>query len=33
VDLKEIEWEGEDWICRAQDWEQWRALVKTVMTL
>jgi hypothetical protein len=33
IDLREIEWEGVDWIDLAQDREQWRALVNTVMNL
>jgi hypothetical protein len=31
VDVKEIEWEGEKWIHLAQDRDQWRSLVKTVI--
>jgi hypothetical protein len=31
VDLKEIGWDGMDWIKLAQDRDQWRALVKVVM--
>jgi hypothetical protein len=33
MDLGEIGWDGRDWIERAQDRDQWRALVKTVMNL
>jgi hypothetical protein len=33
VDLKEIGWGGMDWTDLAQDREQWRALVNTVMNL
>jgi hypothetical protein len=33
IDLREIEWDGVDWIDRAQDKDQWRALVNTVMNL
>jgi hypothetical protein len=33
IDLKEIGWEGVDWICLAQDSSQWWALVNTVMNL
>jgi hypothetical protein len=33
MDLKEIGWEGMDWIDLAQDRDQWRALVNTVMNL
>jgi hypothetical protein len=32
-DLREIEWNGMDWIDLAQDRDQWRALVNTVMNL
>jgi hypothetical protein len=31
--LKEIEWDGVDWIELAQDRDEWRALVNTVMNL
>jgi hypothetical protein len=31
IDLREIEWGGMDWIDLAQDRDQWRALVNTVM--
>jgi hypothetical protein len=31
MDLREIEWGGMDWIDLAQDRDQWRALVNTVM--
>jgi hypothetical protein len=30
MDLREIEWDGVDWIDMAQDMDQWRALVNTV---
>jgi hypothetical protein len=33
MDLREIGWDGIDWIDLAQDRDQWRALVKTVMNL
>jgi hypothetical protein len=33
MDLKEIGWGGMDWIDLAQDRDQWRALVNTVMNL
>jgi hypothetical protein len=33
VDLREIGWGGMDWIDVAQDRNQWRALVNTVMSL
>jgi hypothetical protein len=31
--LREIGWDGVDWINLAQDRDQWRALVNTVMNL
>jgi hypothetical protein len=31
--LREMEWDGMDWIDLAQDRDQWRALVNTVMNL
>jgi hypothetical protein len=31
TDLREIEWDGVDWIDLAPDRDQWRALVNTVM--
>jgi hypothetical protein len=31
--LREIGWDGMDWIVLAQDREQWRALVNTVTNL
>jgi hypothetical protein len=31
--LREIVWDGMDWIDLAQDKEHWRALVNTVMNL
>jgi len=31
--LREIGWEGVDWINLAQDRDQWQALVNTVMNL
>jgi hypothetical protein len=31
IDLREIGWDGGDWIDLAQDRDQWRALVKAVM--
>jgi hypothetical protein len=31
MDLTEIGWDGRDWIELAQDRNQWRALVNTVM--
>jgi hypothetical protein len=31
MDFREIEWDGMDWIDLAQDRDQWRALVNTVM--
>jgi hypothetical protein len=33
MDLREIGWGGMHWIDLAQDMEQWRALVSTVMNL
>jgi hypothetical protein len=33
MDLREIGWDGMDWIDLAQDREQWRALVNMVMNL
>jgi hypothetical protein len=33
VDLRDIERDGVDWIELAQDMDQWRALVNTVMNL
>jgi hypothetical protein len=33
MDLREIEWDGMDWIDLAQDRDQWRAIVNRVMKL
>jgi hypothetical protein len=33
MDLREIGWDGKDWIDLAQDRDQWRALVNTVMNV
>jgi hypothetical protein len=33
IDLREIGWDGMDWINLAQDMDQWRAFVNTVMNL
>jgi hypothetical protein len=33
IDLREIGWDGMDWIDLAQDRDQWRALVNKVMNL
>jgi hypothetical protein len=33
MDLKEIGWDGRDWIDLAQERDHWRALVNTVMNL
>jgi hypothetical protein len=33
MDLREIEWDGIDWIYLVQNRDQWRALVNTVMNL
>jgi hypothetical protein len=32
-DLREIGWDGVDWVDLAQDRDHWRALVNTVMNL
>jgi hypothetical protein len=33
MDLRKIGWDGMDWIDLAQNMDQWRALVNTVMNL
>jgi hypothetical protein len=33
MDLRGIRWDGVDWIDMAQDRDQWRALVNTVLNL
>jgi hypothetical protein len=33
MDVREIGWGGMDWIDLAQDRDQWRALVNTIMNL
>jgi hypothetical protein len=33
MDLRQIGWDGMDWINLAQDRDQWRGLVNTVMNL
>jgi hypothetical protein len=33
IDLREIGWDGMDWINLAQDRDKWRAFVNTVMNL
>jgi hypothetical protein len=33
VDLREVGWDGMDWIELAQDRDQWRALMNTVINL
>jgi hypothetical protein len=33
MDLREIGWDGMEWIDLAQDKDQWRALVNTVRNL
>jgi hypothetical protein len=33
VDLREIGWDGVEWIDMAEDRDQWRALVNTVLNL
>jgi hypothetical protein len=33
MDLREIGWDGVDWVDLAQDRDHWRALVNTVINL
>jgi hypothetical protein len=33
MDLREIEWDGIDWLNLAQDRDQWRSIFNTVMEL
>jgi hypothetical protein len=33
MNVREIGWDGMDWLVLAQDRNQWRALVNTVMNL
>jgi hypothetical protein len=33
MDLRDVWWDGMDWIDQTQDRDQWRALVNTVMKL
>jgi hypothetical protein len=33
IDLKEIGWDGVDWIVLTQDRDQWRAVVNTILNL
>jgi hypothetical protein len=33
MDLREIGWDGVDWVDLGEDRDQWRALVNTVMNL
>jgi hypothetical protein len=33
MDLREIRWDGVDWIDMAEDRDQWMALVNTVLSL
>jgi hypothetical protein len=33
MDLREILWDGMDWIDLAEDTDRWRALVNTIMNL
>jgi hypothetical protein len=33
IDLREFGCDGMDWMNLAQDWDQWRTLVNTVMNL
>jgi hypothetical protein len=32
-DRLEVKWEGGDWFVLAYDWEEWPAVVKTVMNI
>jgi len=31
--LRKIGWEGVDWMCLAQDWDQWQVLMNMLMDL
>jgi hypothetical protein len=31
--LKEIKWDGVEWVHLAEDWDTWRAIVNAVMNL
>jgi hypothetical protein len=33
MDLREVGWDSMEWIDKAEDRDQWRALVNTVMTI
>jgi hypothetical protein len=33
IDLREIGWDGVDWVDQAQDRDKWRALANKVMNL
>jgi hypothetical protein len=33
MDLREVGWDGADWMDMAQDRDQWRVLVNTVLNL
>jgi hypothetical protein len=33
IDLRETGWDGKDWFDLTQDWDQWMAVVNTVMKL
>jgi hypothetical protein len=33
MDLREVRWDGVDWIDMAEDGNQWRALVNTILKL
>jgi hypothetical protein len=33
MDIREIGWDGMDWIDVVEDWDQWRALMNAVMNL
>jgi hypothetical protein len=33
MNLREVRWKGMDWVCMAQDRDQWRTVVNTVMNL
>jgi hypothetical protein len=33
MDLREIEWDGMEWIDLAQDRDQWRPLVNTIINI
>jgi hypothetical protein len=33
MDLKEVRWADVDWLYLARDWDRWRGLMYTIMTL